>query len=78
MNFDALIHVLIARGIKLIPQRGGRLDVDGPAKSLTPELIAALLQHKPTILHRMAAIERSEPEPVCRRLDRLIFAEGEV
>ena len=77
MNTNDLIYQLIDEGIKLIPQAGGALDVDGPASALTPELIGALRQHKATILRRMRAIERSEAEPVCRRLDRLICAEWE-
>jgi hypothetical protein len=72
VNTNELIRRLIVEGINLIPQAGGGLDVDGPASALTPELIEALRQHKATILRRMAAVERSEAEPVCRRLDRLI------
>jgi hypothetical protein len=73
-----LIRLLIESNTKLIPHRGGGLDVDGPTSALTPELIETLRRHKATILRRMAVIERGEAEPVCRRLDRLIFEEGEV
>ena len=72
MTTNDLIYKLIDKDIKLIPQAGGRLDVDGPASALTPELIEALRQHKATILCRMTVVERDEAEPVCRRLDRLI------
>ena len=72
MTTDDLIYQLIDKGIKLIPQAEGGLDVDGPASALTPELIEALSQHKATILRRMSIIERSDGEPVCRRMDRLI------
>lgn len=73
MTTNDLIYELIDKGIKLIPQAGGGLDVDGPAGALTPELIEALRQHKAMILRRMKTIERSDAEPVCRRLERLIF-----
>ena len=75
MTTNDLIYELIDKGIKLVPQAGGGLDVDGPAVALTPELIEALRQHKATILRRMRIIEGSEAEPVCRRLDRLIWGE---
>ncbi len=78
MTTNDLIDQLIEKGVKLIPQTGGGLDVDGPASALTPELIEALRQHKTTILRRMAVVERGEAEPVRRRLDRLIFDEGEL
>lgn len=72
MTTNDLIHLLVEKGIKLIPQSGGALDVDGPDDAMTEELIEELRRHKVTILRRMAAIERIEVEPVCRRLDRLI------
>ena len=75
MTTDDLIYHLIDKEIKLIPQAGGGLDVDAPASALTPELIEALRQHKATILRRMKIIERCDGEPVCRRLDRLIWGE---
>ena len=77
MTTNDLIYQLIEKGIKLIPQTGGGLDVDGPAGALTPELIEVLRDQKPSILRRMAAVERHSPEPVCRRLDRLIVPTGE-
>ena len=76
MTTNDLIYQLINKGIKLIPQAGGGLDVGGPASALTPELIDALRQHKATILRRMRIIERSDAEPVRRRLDRLISTSG--
>ena len=75
MTINELIHALIDRDIRVIPQAGGGLDVDGPASALTAELIASIRQHKATILRRMAAVERKETEPVCRRLDRLITSD---
>ena len=75
MTINELIYQFIDKGIRLIPQANGGLDVDGPASALTPDLIESLREHKATILRRMASIERSENEPVCRRLDRLIFDE---
>ena len=77
MRTNDLIRILIEQDVKLIPQAGGGLDVDGPAGSLTPELVAALAQCKTVILRRMAAVERGEAEPVRRGLDRLLFADGE-
>lgn len=72
MTVDELIRTLIEKGVKLIPQGAGVLEVDGLEDALTPELIEGLKQHKQTILRRMAAIARREPEPVGRTLDRLI------
>jgi hypothetical protein len=45
-----LIADLGARGVSLT----ARLVVDAPAGAMTPEILAALTDHKPRLLHRLA------------------------
>ncbi|MHB8763134.1 MAG: TubC N-terminal docking domain-related protein [Deferrisomatales bacterium] len=54
MTALALLRDIEAQGIRLEAQ-GDRLRVDAPAGALTPELRAALAEHKPELLRVLAA-----------------------
>jgi hypothetical protein len=59
MNAASLLSELTRRGVSLEP-RGAVLHYRAPCGSLTPELRAALVKHKPTVLallqNRVAAL----------------------
>ena len=60
MTADELLAALQERGVKLVA-RVTKLHVDTPAGVLTSELRAALVQHKPVLLKRLASPTMSYP-----------------
>lgn len=62
MTVDDLLAYCQSTGIEL-RRNGGQLSVQGPPGTLTPEFLATLREHKPTLLARLAARTARAPMP---------------
>jgi polyketide synthase PksJ len=69
VTLDRLLIDVAARGVTLHVE-GGDLRVRAPKGALTPDLRAALGQHKPAILARLAARAAAQDETPLRRVPR--------
>lgn len=58
MTIDQLITAMVERRAKLVHNGSGKLATRGSKRALTPDLLAAIREHKRELLRRMAEIER--------------------
>jgi hypothetical protein len=73
MTFDSLLDALSAAGV-LLAVEDGRLRIDAPAGALTPELRAALAEHKAALLAHLAS--SAEPAPALPEILRVPLEPG--
>lgn len=62
MTVDALLDALTQRGI-IATYNGGRLHIDAPAGSFSPDLQVEVRRHRDEIVKRLSTRQEGEPTP---------------